>query len=509
MTRQLFLSGRSNFARHGAVGHPADQSLPSVFDFETSEYQEAIEALAGASKNDQSYVQSKKDFKELVQEDLATRYPRPPAAESQDSPDRKYLLCGTFCTDGYQVKLQAYHLDHPKKNPSSSSSSSSSTSSSALPSTSASASSTSARSGYRRKAQYIQEALRTPDDVRSVLGDQHSRIAGSIDPGLHKPATFMVQDTLDPEHRLVIDIPRGDLTFNERLFRSRLNRARKRDQIHEVEQAIVGFRLDDPPAWCTAQPSPVQPPPAQPPPAQPSPAQPSPEQPSPEQPSPEHQPATAPEPTTAADSFDQEGSLDTPIITFATARTRFEDHARSILNSFAQLRNFYGSDEYKQWLYQKQQGTRAEHGKAVHSILKTLQDPTHAEHPYIKNKAAIRDRRPMLGIGDGNFAKIRSGADRSGKFRDLLVGEALGRGVPTYQLDEFRTSATCCVCGDTNKTQGRTVICQGETCGTRKDRDHNAVNNMSRAMVEWTREFAWPEHLKRNTTVKVTLPFPL
>lgn len=36
-----------------------------------------------------------------------------------------------------------------------------------------------------------------------------------------------------------------------------------------------------------------------------------------------------------------------------------------------------------------------------------------------------------------------------------------------------------------------------------KDRDHNAVNNMGKAMVKWTNEFAWPEHLERNSVVKV------
>ncbi|KAF9956896.1 hypothetical protein BGZ72_002367 [Mortierella alpina] len=479
LTRQLFLSGRTNFARHGAVGNPRDRTLPSVLDFSTPTYQQAIGALAGASSSDKSYAQCKKDFKALVLQDLGSRYPRPP---SQADTDRKYLLCGTFCTDGYQVKLHAYHLDRPKKedpSPASSSSSSSASSSSAPSSSSASTPAVSSKAaGYRRKTRYIREALKSQDDVESVFGDQQSCIVGAIDPGIHKPATFMVQDTLDPQHRLVIDVPRGDLTFNERLFRSRLERAKKRDKIHEVEQRIKGFRLAEPPVSCSAQPLSAQP-------------------------LPDHQTATTPEPTAAAASLVQEDSPDRLSTTFSEAPINFEWHARSVLATSVQLRKFYGSDEYKRWLYQKQQGTRAEFGKAIKSILTTLQEPTHGQHPFSNNRAAIKSRKPILGIGDGNFGKLWSGKDRSGRFRDKLVAEAVGRGLPTYQLDEFRTSATCCNCGSVNKTQGRTVVCQGEACGVMKDRDHNATNNMGQAMVMWVSDFTWPEHLERVTTIKV------
>ncbi|KAF9985301.1 hypothetical protein BGZ75_003173 [Mortierella antarctica] len=164
----------------------------------------------------------------------------------------------------------------------------------------------------------------------------------------------MVQDTLDPQHKPVIDIPRGDLTFNERHrhFKSRLERSKKRDQIHEVEQKIIGFHLAKPPGWYSAQP-PLS------------------------QSLPDNQTATAPERIAAAAGPDQPGT-----------------------------------------------------------------------------------------------------------------------GLPTYQLDEFKTSATCCECGPMNKTQGRTVACQGEACGIMKDRDHNAVSNMGKTMVIWTTELVWPEHLE-------------
>ncbi|KAF9943803.1 hypothetical protein BGZ70_005398, partial [Mortierella alpina] len=69
LTRNLFFSGRSNFARHGAIGNPADKTLPSLFDFSTPAYQEALAALEITSGNE--YTQAKKLFKELVQQDLA------------------------------------------------------------------------------------------------------------------------------------------------------------------------------------------------------------------------------------------------------------------------------------------------------------------------------------------------------------------------------------------------------------------------------------------------------
>ena len=93
MTRNLFLSGRTNFSRHGAVGNPGDKSLPSLFDFSTPAYQEAIAALEGAGGAD--YALSKKRFKELVQLDLGSRYPRPPYT-GQQTRHRKYLLADHF-----------------------------------------------------------------------------------------------------------------------------------------------------------------------------------------------------------------------------------------------------------------------------------------------------------------------------------------------------------------------------------------------------------------------------
>ncbi|CAO3569090.1 unnamed protein product [Mortierella alpina] len=477
MTRNLFLSGRTNFSRHGAVGNPGDKSLPSLFDFSTPAYQEAIAALEGAGGAD--YTLSKKHFKELVQLDLGSRYPRPPYT-GQQTRDRKYLLCGSFCTDGYQVKLLAYHLDHTKKeqptlnlSPSSSSPSSSSPSSSSPART------------YRRKAPYINEAIKTPHEIKSALGEG-SRLVGSIDPGLRKPATFMVEDTLDPQYRLIIDIPCGDLAFNERLFRSRLNRAKKDEGINEIEQSIVGFCLPAPPAWFSNQPLP-------------------------DQPLPNHSTVSAPHhaDVTASPSQSSSGSRDAttspsqPSTTFQEPEASFTAHTRSILSCFTQLRTFYGSDKYKRWKYQEQQGLRAEYGRAVNSILSTLQTPTHDKHPYMHDMEAIRGRQPILGIGDGNFAKVWSGADKSGKFRDVLVGEALGRGILTVQLDEFRTSATCCECGSKNKAQGRSVVCQEKTCGIMKDRDHNAVHNMTKGMVMWTTRLIWPQHLIRDTVVKI------
>ncbi|CAO3564860.1 unnamed protein product [Mortierella alpina] len=504
MTRNLFLSGRTNFSRHGAVGNPGDKSLPSLFDFSTPAYQEAIAALEGAGGAD--YTLSKKHFKELVQLDLESRHPRPPYT-GQQTRDRKYLLCGSFCTDGYQVKLLAYHLDHTKKE---------------QPTLNLSPSSSSPARTYRRKAPYINEAIKTPHEIKSALGEG-SRLIGSIDPGLRSPPHLW---------------------------------AKKDEGINEIEQSIVGFCLPAPPAWFSNQPLPDQPLPNHSTVSAPhhADATASPSQSSsgsrgataspslsssgsrgataspslsssgsrgataspslsssgsrgatasPSQSSTESRGATASPSQSSTRSRDASTSPSQPSTTFQEPEASFTAHTRSILSCFTQLRTFYGSDKYKRWKYQEQQGLRAEYGRAVNSILSTLQTPTHDKHPYMHDMGAIRGRQPILGIGDGNFAKVWSGADKSGKFRDVLVGEALGRGILTVQLDEFRTSATCCECGSKNKAQGRSVVCQEKTCGIMKDRDHNAVHNMTKGMVMWTTTLVWPQHLIRDTVVKI------
>jgi hypothetical protein len=89
-------------------------------------------------------------------------------------------------------------------------------------------------------------------------------------------------------------------------------------------------------------------------------------------------------------------------------------------------------------------------------------------------------------------------------------------GVPTFYVDEFRTSKYCNRCLQPCTIRRRTVRCPTPSCGGARppevydkshqlqaesgmdvDRDHNAGSNMAKASQQWLTTFKWPEPLDR------------
>ncbi|KAF9409181.1 hypothetical protein BGZ94_002032, partial [Podila epigama] len=204
--------------------------------------------------------------------------------------------------------------------------------------------------------------------------------------------------------------------------------------------------------------------------------------------------SSSPNPATFGDLFNQ-------------AKDRMETHIRCLLSADENLRSFYGSAQLKYWRYQKEQGVRADTGKAINSILQTAQGGTR------------ETRRGILAIGDGKFGSLPGIVDKSATFRRQLALEAGGRGLLVCLVHEFRSSRTCSQCGGLTKAKGRSLTCLNPTCGGKRtdaqnkmfcldpskgpmsDRDHNAAVNLTRASLQQAREQTWPVFLQRSKKI--------
>ncbi|KAF9984216.1 hypothetical protein BGZ65_000790 [Modicella reniformis] len=181
-------------------------------------------------------------------------------------------------------------------------------------------------------------------------------------------------------------------------------------------------------------------------------------------------------------------------VLFEQARDNLRQYTRSTLAVYSFLREFYGSTQLKKWNFEKQQGCRAEVGRAIQGVIAATKNPIHPNHPVPKT----RKRNGLIVLGDAQFGTIPGANDKSDKFRYRLAHEALGQGVPVFRVDEFKTSATCCRCGSETQAKGRSLTCQSLGCkGIMIDRDHNAANNMATAGIQWLKTLTWPQHLSR------------
>ncbi|KAF9082462.1 hypothetical protein BGX27_004528 [Mortierella sp. AM989] len=187
---------------------------------------------------------------------------------------------------------------------------------------------------------------------------------------------------------------------------------------------------------------------------------------------------------------------------FNSLKDSYHQHAKSVFAVERDLRDFYASLTFKIARYRKEQGEKAEVGRAIGGMLRTA-------------RLRAKDRRVMVVIGDGDF-KGRNGAPvMANKFISRLQSQAKGEGMLVCCVDEFRTSISCCNCHQRVKTKGRSVICPDFTCGglrpptydlthkldtkagLERDRDHNAGQNMANAALKWVNEFEWPVALGR------------
>ncbi|KAF9993826.1 hypothetical protein BGZ65_010592, partial [Modicella reniformis] len=173
MFKLLFLGGKNNYCRQGAVASSA---------FELSRYESTIDKLQTTSATDSSYAEAKTSFKNQLQEDLLSHIE---PSNSETPPCPKFILTGTLSTDGYQVKIHAYHLRHPKRDKRASPAQASS--SSALETyTKPQPSSGKSRISH---IPYLRDGIPDASAVLEHFPDLTSFVVTGIDPGVKKTAT--------------------------------------------------------------------------------------------------------------------------------------------------------------------------------------------------------------------------------------------------------------------------------------------------------------------------------
>ncbi|KAF9430362.1 hypothetical protein BGZ94_007185 [Podila epigama] len=390
------------------------------------------------------------------------------ANQPQSTGRKKYVMRGSISTDGYQLNVHTIHLGHSRRDPTTSegqisgtaatsatpssmapataAASSSSSSSRVLRSSSSrvlrSSSSTSSSSSIRRRPGC--SGRHRPEDVQREFGNQDSWVVTSLDPGTRQTASTATIDTLDTSRIYIHDIPTGDLRFNERLFKSRCNRAKRTstDDILGVEAAAITFHMPDSPAAQRGS-----------------------------------------------------GAIATGVYSyrFSALTTEFVRYIRSVLSGFVPLRNFYSSTVMKRWQSQRKKDSRSEEDRAIQAIINTTNRPA-------KSTSNVPKRIPILAIGDGMFRGLRRVVDKSTGFRNKFVVKARVDGIKVFQVDEFRTSIRCSRCFEETEKRHRSLICSNcKHAGNEFmiDRDHNATTNMFQAVLSQIQTFSWPAHLQR------------
>ncbi|KAI8605798.1 hypothetical protein EDD21DRAFT_362755 [Dissophora ornata] len=128
-----------------------------------------------------------------------------PKAEDQQ-PKIKYVLTGTFVTNGHELRVLAHSLMVPKPP------------SSHVPNTT------------RRKLMDVKMILATEDQIYQEFPDQSSFTAVGIDPGICNTATATIISSDDENVMQNMSVPRSGDAFSMRLYRSVLQRAKQQRQ---------------------------------------------------------------------------------------------------------------------------------------------------------------------------------------------------------------------------------------------------------------------------------------
>ncbi|KAF9400273.1 hypothetical protein BGZ94_005508, partial [Podila epigama] len=263
---------------------------------------------------------------------------------------KKYILRGSLSTDGYQVNMHVSHLGHLRRDPQQSDDTGKGAqgASVAPPALGMSVVSSSSMDddGAPSSSTAPPPPCAPPPSATSIATSspaysyrKKSRISTTVDPGIRQAVSSATIDTLDPSHVRIHDISSGDLRFNERLFQSRLRKAKKekKDSINrdmnDIEAALVSFQMDD----VTAR-------------------------------------------FSAGHWSDALFATNMTII-FANCAANLTAFIHSSLLNFVWLRDLYGVSKMKRWTPQRKKGARADEDKAIQSIVNTTKKPWHENHP--------------------------------------------------------------------------------------------------------------------------------
>ena len=92
----------------------------------------------------------------------------------------------------------------------------------------------------------------------------------------------------------------------------------------------------------------------------------------------------------------------------------YHEYAQSVFEVEQDLRSFYGSRGLKVARYRKDEGEKAEVGRAIGGMMKA-----------VRTRSVIEERRPLVVIGDGDFRGRGGGAVKSNKFVSQLKSTVL------------------------------------------------------------------------------------
>ncbi|KAG0329838.1 hypothetical protein BGZ99_000067 [Dissophora globulifera] len=265
---------------------------------------------------------------------------------------RKYVLADTLHTDGYQLKIHAYSLAHPKKKAETSGNHSAETSTSTNRLEAASASST---SSTRSKMKYLKEAIPNLETLQKEFGDQDSHVIFAIYPGIKNTATAVITDSLVPTKAWNVVLSRGSHVLSSQRH-AQMPERHKKDRRYRGEGTMSVYDLE----------SDIK-------------------------------------PLQTGDDSGRDLAL-----RFKNIKDSFQEYSKTVFVVEKDLREFYGSKSSKVAKYRKDQGEKAEVGRAIGGMIKATR--AQADMPNVEK------RKALVVIGDGDFRGKNGGPVQANKF---------------------------------------------------------------------------------------------
>lgn len=227
----------------------------------------------------------------------------------------------------------------------------------------ASTSSASPTSSTRSKMDYLPVVIPDPEALESEFGDQDSHIVLAIDPGIKQTATAVIVDSIVPGKAWNLSFAKGSHTLSSHRHARMLERCKKERRyggegttsINDLELKLLPMQ-------------PMQP-------------------------------------------TDGSGELGPRL---KDVRKSYYEYAQSVFEVEQDLRSFYGSRGLKVARYRKDEGEKAEVGRAIGGMMKA-----------VRARSVIEERRPLVVIGDGDFKGRGGGAVKSNKFVSQLKSTVL------------------------------------------------------------------------------------
>ncbi|KAF9163129.1 hypothetical protein BGX20_001442, partial [Mortierella sp. AD010] len=323
--RKLFFNGRkTNYNRHACVACPDDKSLSHLLDLETLPCKDELNALDIENASSSEYKNAKEMVKNTITDKIV-------GMDSKTRPG-KYALAGSLLTDGHQLKIHVYNLTHPKKKGENEHIGGAPHSVKSPQPASQQGQNPTNTYSTKSKMKYLPDLIQHLDALREEFGDQTSHVVVAIDPGIKSTAAAVVVDSLVLEKSWNLSFSKGCHEWNSQRH-SRILRHHKKTKQFNTEEGMMS--VND----LEAKIRPVL--------------------------------CIDPRGASLGEQFrNLEGS--------------YKVHLESVFAVEKYLRTFYGSKGFKIACYRKEQGEKAEVGRAISGILKVAR---------LRAQANKKDRR--------------------------------------------------------------------------------------------------------------------